>query len=125
MLKVKITKIEKKQIVATGEPYLEVTAEFTIGKEKLVKMLGYAADTTEAEIVADLNKHLQTEKVDREQRANNEKVAAQDAATEETINNLEGKEIIATEEETAEAGETKVKKSGTSKNKPKTGKSKR
>ncbi len=121
MLKVKIVDIQKKQIVATGEPYLDVEAKFTIGKEVFTKKLGYPTDTTTEEITADLTKHLQTEKLDRQQRETNKEVEALDAAADETITNLQGKEIIAAEEETAVAGETKAKKSGSKSTKPKGG----
>lgn len=125
MLKVKIIDIQKKAIVATGEPFLDVTAEFTIGEEVLTKKLGYPIDTPKEDIAEDLKKHLQTEKLDRQQRETNKVVEAQDAAAEETINSLQGEEIIAAEEETANAGDTKAKKSGTSKNNAKKGGAKR
>ena len=112
MLKVIIKDIQKKQIVATGEPFLEVEAIFTIGEEVFTKMLGYPVDATKEAITEDLAKHLQTEKLDRQQRETNKVVEAQDAAAEETINSLMGEEIVAEEEETANAGETKSKKSG-------------
>lgn len=120
MHKAKIVKIEKKQIVATGEPFLDVTVEFRLeGAKVFIKKLGYPVGTTEKEIKADLNKHMQTEVLDREQRAQNVKAEAQDAATDQLINNLEGEEIIATEAKPTKVGGAKVKKSGNSKTKGK------
>lgn len=110
MLKVKIIDIEKKQIVATGEPFLDVTAEFTVDKEVFTKKLGYAEGTTRTEITVDLKKHLANERTEREQRETNEKVEALDAATEETINSLKGEEIVADEVETVKTGKAKSKK---------------
>lgn len=119
MLKVKIVHIEKKHIIATGEPYLDVEAKFTVGKEVFVKKLGFPVGTTEKEMTAELRKHLFTEHKERKQRENELKAEAQDAATDKIISNLEGEEIVVTEAETAQADKAKAKKSGSSKTKGK------
>lgn len=115
MLKINIVNIEKKQIIATGEPYLEVEAKFTIGKEVFTKMLGYPVETTKEAILEDLNKHLSNEKIERSQRESNIKAEAQNVALDDTISSLQGEEIIATEDETVTTDKTKVSKKNGSK----------
>lgn len=110
MLKVKIVDIQRKQLVATGEDFLDVEAEFTLGEEVFIKKLGYPTDTPKAEIKIDLEKHLKNEIQERQQRETNKEVEALDAAAEDTINSLTGEEIVADEVETVTTGKTKSKK---------------
>lgn len=97
MLKAKIITIKSDRIVATGEEFIEAVVEFTRDTETYTKKLGYPVGTTKKEILADIKKHLETDKLEAEQRVANMEVEAQHAHALDLKETLEGEELTIAE----------------------------
>ena len=103
MITIKIISIDKKEIVATGEPYLDVAVQLTDTdiKKPILRKLGFAIDTPKATIKAEVKKMAETYRLEKAQSAQDIKVVAQDAHVTD-LKDLEGEEVATLEDSASE-----------------------
>ena len=93
-MKTKILNIEKKTMVASGEPFLEATVQVMDGSKVLdTKVFGYPADTTAEAIREDAKKYGKLYVSEIAQREKQQVEDAHDAQAQKTISTLHGEEL--------------------------------
>lgn len=94
MYSIKIQSVEKSSYVQTGEDFLDVTVGIYDGK-KLVdtRKYGYAIEATKEDILADLQKVVETYSLEQETKVEQAEVDARYAQADETIESLTGEKI--------------------------------
>src|SRR5690606_9006717 len=94
MVTAKIKSIDTKAIVATGESYLDVEVLVVDGSTKEVRHIGYPITTSKKEIMADVQKLVETYQLEKLQREDDKVATAQNAQV-DTLQDLVGEEVVA------------------------------
>ena len=94
MYSIKIQSVEKSSYVQTGEDFLDVTVGIYDGKKIVdTRKYGYAIEATKEDILADLQKVVETYSLEQETKVEQAEVDARYAQADETIESLTGEKI--------------------------------
>ena len=92
-------KIAKDTVIATGEPFLDVTADIYEGDELVMtKKYGFSFDMSSQDIKNEIAKSMKTLRSEREQAEKNKERDALDKKADEAIEEVSGLEIEEPEE---------------------------